>query len=155
MGCAEVFELEFRVAPEDIDALGHVNNVVYLRYAQDVAAAHWFARATPEQIETLVWVVRRHEIDYLRPAFRDDELVARTWVGAASGATFERLVEIRRRAEGQVLARVRTIWVLLDAKTGRPRRVDDGLRMRFEGQPGASGGGPGVPARVPLRAKRS
>ncbi len=130
---ATIFMHPFRVTSDDIDALGHMNNVSYLRYAQDAAAAHWFASATQEQVESFVWVVRRHEIEYLRPAFKDDELVARTWVGEASGATYERFVEIRRSKDGEVLAKVRSLWALLDAKTLRPKRVTDELRARFEG----------------------
>ena len=42
------FEQTVRVDPADIDTLGHVNNIVYLRWVQDVAAAHWFAAAPPE-----------------------------------------------------------------------------------------------------------
>ncbi|MGO9469687.1 MAG: hypothetical protein ACLQVF_36755 [Isosphaeraceae bacterium] len=37
MGQPAVFEHPFRVSSEDIDLLGHVNNVVYLRYTQDAA----------------------------------------------------------------------------------------------------------------------
>ena len=60
----------------DNDMYGHVNNVVYLRYAQEAAVAHWRARATDEYVRTFVWVVRRHEVDYLKPAFPDDKLEA-------------------------------------------------------------------------------
>jgi hypothetical protein len=55
-----------------------------------------------------------------------------TWVGGASGATYERFVEIRRPKDGELLAKVRTVWVMLDAKTLRPKRVTEELRMRFE-----------------------
>lgn len=132
MDQAKHFEHSFRVTPDDIDQLGHMNNVAYLRYAQDAVVAHWFAAASNVQVESLVWVVRRHEIEYLRPAFKDDELVARTWVGEASGATYVRFVEIRRPKDGEVLARVKSVWVLLDAKSLRPKRVTEELRTRFD-----------------------
>lgn len=125
------FEYTFRVAAEDIDRLGHVNNVVYLRYAQEAATAHWRATVGPEHRQGLVWVVRRHEIDYLKPALEHDELVARTWVGQANGATMERFIEIRRPATGDVLASVRSVWVALDAASMRPRRVTPELHARF------------------------
>ena len=51
-------------------------------------------------------------------------LTARTSVGEPSGASWERFTEVSRAADGQVLAKARTVWVLLDAATGRPRRVD-------------------------------
>ena len=77
MSHPRVFEHAFQVSREDIDRLGHVNNVVYLRYAQDAATAHWYAAVSREHRDNMVWVVRRHEIDYLKPALENDELVAR------------------------------------------------------------------------------
>ncbi|MFO0953494.1 MAG: thioesterase family protein [Isosphaeraceae bacterium] len=126
-----IFEFPFRVAPADIDRMGHVNNVVYLRYAQDAAVAHWRAAVSEELSRGTAWVVRRHEIDYLRPAFEGDELVSKTWVGTADGATFERFVEITRPKDACVLARVRTVWVALDPKSQRPKRVTPDLLAPF------------------------
>lgn len=126
-----IFEHSFVVNSTDIDQLGHVNNVVYLRYAQDVAVAHWHAAVSREHRERLIWVVRRHEIDYIKPARANDELIARTWVGDASGATMDRFIEIRRQRDGELLASVRTVWVALDGGTRRPRRVTAELRSCF------------------------
>jgi acyl-CoA thioester hydrolase len=131
VGTPVVFTLPLRVQESDLDAMNHVNNVVYLRWVQEVAAAHWFAAATPEQQAGLVWVVMRHEIDYLRPALLGEELVARTWVGELTGARFTRHVEIWRPQDNQLLARARSVWVALDARAGRPRRVDEAVRRRF------------------------
>lgn len=126
-----VFALRIRVIAKEIDRQGHVNNVVYLRYAQDAAVAHWNAVASQEHRDAILWVVRRHEIDYLKPAFLNDELEARTWVGELTGATFERFVEIVRADPPQVLARVRTVWVALDPRTQRPRRIPADLLAAF------------------------
>lgn len=133
-----VYEHPITVEAADIDRMGHVNNVVYLRYAQDAAVAHWYASATAEHVEALVWVARRHEIDYLKPAFEGEQLVARTWVGAPDGATLERFVEIVRPADGRTIAKVRTVWVALDAETRRPRRVPRDLAAPSETGPKAA-----------------
>jgi len=127
---AEPFELAIRIQPGDIDELGHVNNVVYLRWVQDVAVAHWRQLATAAQQTAIVWVVVRHEIDYRHAARPDDAVVARTWVGAASRSTFERHTELCR-ADGKLLARARTLWCPLDPSTHRPVEVDDDVRARF------------------------
>jgi acyl-CoA thioester hydrolase len=119
-----VHQFEFRVAPADIDRLGHVNNVTFVRYVQDAAISHWKTVAPPDVQSAIVWVCRRHEIDYLKPAFADELLAVKTWVGAPSGASWERFTEIRRAADGTVLITARTVWVLIDAASGRPRRVD-------------------------------
>jgi acyl-CoA thioester hydrolase len=126
------FELTITVQPTDIDAQGHVNNVVYLRWMQEAATAHWDARATAELKTRVNWVVTRHEVDYKAPAFVGERLVARTWVGEPSGATWERFIEIRRVADDRLLARGRSVYAALDPATGRPRRVDAELRSPLE-----------------------
>jgi len=127
----ERFTLTLRVVPGDIDELGHVNNVVYLRWVQEVAVAHWRTAATPAQQDALVWVAVRHEIDYKRPAMPDEEILVATWVGVASRRTFERHTEIYRAHDRALLARARTVWCPLDRATLKVIEVDADVRARF------------------------
>lgn len=124
------FARTFAAAPGDIDELGHVNNAVWVRWVQDMATAHWQAAALPEHIAAYVWVVVRHEIDFLGN-IRDGELVdARTWVGEApKGAKFDRHVEFAR--DGRVIVRARTTWAIIDKATGRILRVPKEVASRF------------------------
>ena len=125
------YERVFYVSPDDIDALGHVNNVVYLRWVQDVAAAHWESATSPAERADIGWVVLRHEIDYKHPARTGDEVIARTWVGRPSAATFERHTEILRARDQRVLAQARSLWCPVHPRTGRLRRIDPTLHDRF------------------------
>jgi len=125
------FELAIQVQPSDIDAIGHVNNVVYLRWVQDAAVAHWRSAATAAQQEAVLWVVVRHEIDYKHPVRLGDGVVARTGVGAAARGTFERHTEILRAGDHRLLARTRTLWCPVDPQTLRPMHVDGDVRERF------------------------
>ena len=75
------FALVLKVSAADIDAQGHVNNVAYVRWIQDVAVAHWFSEASEEMREKFSWVVIRHEIDYKKQAFENEEITVTTWVG--------------------------------------------------------------------------
>jgi len=127
----EVFELPIAIEAGDIDPLGHVNNVTYLRWVQDAAVAHWTSGASAEDQAKLYWVVVRHEIDYLQPALPGDGIVARTWVGKASRLRFERFTEIRRAGDGAVLCRALTLWCPMDRQTGRPAPVSAEVRARF------------------------
>lgn len=131
----ERFPLTLRVQPADIDELGHVNNLVYLRWVQEAAIAHWTARTTAEERAALIWVVVRHEIDYKRPAMPDEELAVTTWVGVASRRTYERHTEIARASDGAVLAKARTLWVPLDPRTMRVIEVSAEVRARFSVPP--------------------
>ena len=124
-------EITVEVGPGDIDDLGHVNNIVYLRWMQDAATAHWRAGAPSDAVDAVAWVVRRHEIDYRHPAMPGDRIVVRTWIGAAEGLTFERLTAILRASDRRVLAEGRTLWIPVDARSGRPTRVSEEVRRRF------------------------
>jgi acyl-CoA thioester hydrolase len=126
-----VFELPITVDEKDIDQLGHVNNVVYVRWVQEAAVAHWSVLASAEEKARLLWVVIRHEIDYKHPAFLQDSIVARTWVGEADGLAFERNTEIVRVSDRKLLAKARTLWCPVDAKTMRPTEPGVEVRARF------------------------
>lgn len=112
-----------RAGPEHIDELGHVNNAVYLLWAQDIATAHWRTIAPPDLQKAAIWVALRHEIDY-RDEVRDGEAVeVRTWLGRAAGPRFARHVDIRKPGASRFSAQVLTDWCLIDAATRKPRRV--------------------------------
>jgi len=119
----ERFELIITVDSDDIDQLGHVNNVVYLNWVQDLAIAHWNEKASEEDKEKLLWVVVRHEIDYKRPAFLNDEIIGYTWVGKAPGLSFERHSDFILLSDKKILVRARTIWCPIDKKSGKPTEV--------------------------------
>ncbi len=115
------FSHSFRVTTDDIDAQGHVNNVAYLRWIQDVAVAHWLKAATDEMQSRFSWVVVRHEIDYKKQAFDGDPITADTWVGEWTRVTCERFTEIRRGED--LLVRSRTLWCMIDKTSARPAKI--------------------------------
>jgi acyl-CoA thioester hydrolase len=128
------------VQPADIDRQNHVNNIVYLRWVQEIATAHWEAAAPAHARDAVGWVVLRHEIDYKTPAGLGDQILLRTWVGKATRITFERFTEIRKLPAGDrkseagnqtILAAARTIWVPINPETGKPVRVAAEVRARF------------------------
>ena len=123
--------MNVRVGPADIDEQGHVNNVVYLRWAQEVAVAHWRLLAPVEAQAELGWVVRRHEIEYKAAGQLHDELIVRTWVGTLRGLSFERFTEVRRKTEDKILAQARTLWIPIDPRTGKPKRVTSEVKQIF------------------------
>ena len=129
---AEIFTQRFPVDAADIDELGHVNNIVYLRYAQDVAIAHWRARASAEMLANYVWVVMRHEVDYRAPLTLGDEVDVRTWVDdVARGPAWARFVAIHKAGAARPAAEIKSNWCLLDAHTRRIKRVPPELVARF------------------------
>lgn len=119
-----------QVTNADIDSMGHVNNVVYLRYVQEAASAHWAAQASEDLRASALWVVLRHEIDYLAPAFTGDVLHAETWVGEVTGVKSIRFVTITNAA-GKTIIKAKTVWCMVDAKTLRPKRIEPYMMESF------------------------
>jgi acyl-CoA thioester hydrolase len=126
-----LFERRITATEADVDELGHVNNAVWVRWIQDMATAHWEAVAPAAHREAYVWVVTRHEIDYLRAVLPGETVTGRTWVGGApKGARFDRHVEFVG-ADGKPRVRARTTWAILDKATGRPLRVPPEVAAPF------------------------
>jgi acyl-CoA thioester hydrolase len=118
------FTWPLQILPADIDELGHVNNVVYLRWVQEIAAAHWQHLAGEHERKAWIWVVGRHEIDYRYSAKMGDAIYARTWVGETEGVRSVRHVQILER-NGKLLAEAKTTWVLVDPQSLRPRKISE------------------------------
>ena len=125
------FELPITASEADADELGHVNNAVWVWWIQHMATAHWEAVASAEHRDDFVWVVTRHEIDYLRAVVPGETVTGRTWVvDAPKGARFDRLVEFIG-ADGKPRVRARTTWAILDRRSGRPLRVPPDVAAPF------------------------
>jgi acyl-CoA thioester hydrolase len=125
------FTLAFTAQPADIDALGHVNNAVWVRWIQDLATAHWQAVAQAEHVAAYIWVVTRHEIDYRGNVGIGDTVTGETWVpGKPHGARFDRHVRFTG-ADGKVKVEAVTTWALIDRASGRLARVRDAIAATF------------------------
>ena len=115
--------MPFTAGPDHIDMNGHVNNAVWLQWVQDIGTAHWEAGARPQDVDAYLWFVTRHEIDYRGNIERGETVTARTWLpDPPQGARFVRQVEFVGAA-GKVLVAARSVWAMIDKKTGRPTRI--------------------------------
>jgi acyl-CoA thioester hydrolase len=125
------------ITPEaaDIDELGHVSNLVYLRWVLDVAMAHTRARGWDyEQYRALgaIFMVRRHEIDYIAQVTLGQTLRAETWVDSWRAASCIRKTELIR--DGIVVARAATTWAMIGLASGRPQRIPSELTSLFSSE---------------------
>ena len=117
-----------------IDANGHANNIEFVRWMQEAAVSHADAAgctaATRDARAT--WVVRSHQIEYLRPALVNDRLTVRTWVADFRRAFSRRKYEFVREADQTVLARGETNWVYVEVASARPRSIPPHIAAMFE-----------------------
>ncbi len=116
------FKHRITVQPSDIDGLNHVNNLVYLKWMIETAVAHSKSLGYDlEKFKSLggMFVVRRHEIDYLAPTFLGDEITAHTWLSSMSGKTCYREYEMVRASDSKVVSRGKTLWFFINLE-GKP-----------------------------------
>lgn len=133
-----VYEHFRRVKAHEIDQVGHVNNIEYVRWLQDAAIAHSAVQGwdAPRYRELgMGWVVRSHFIEYLIPAFLDDEIVVQTWVASMKKVTSQRRYEIWRPTDGKKLAVAHTQWAFVNFATHQPCRVPTEILSAFELKP--------------------
>jgi acyl-CoA thioester hydrolase len=131
------FTTRLRVRRYEMDALGHVNNAVYLNYLEHAAVEHSDRLGlTFERYRDLggTWVLRHMQVDYLRPAFGGDELDVTTWLYEMRGVRAIRRYEIRRAGEDDLLLKAEALWVWVSFSTMRPRPIPQEVIAIFEAQ---------------------
>jgi acyl-CoA thioester hydrolase len=113
------------VIPETaIDENGHVNNVAYVQWMQDIAVEHYDSiGGIQAQGPDATWVVREHRVEYLLPAFEGEEIEIRTWVENIRRVRSLRKYEFARMSDGKTLVRGETDWVFVDMRSGRPLAI--------------------------------
>ncbi|GAA2469939.1 acyl-CoA thioesterase [Streptomyces sp. NPDC059506] len=108
----------------DMDAYGHVNNVVFLRYLEEARIDFMFRLAPGDGDESFSGgsVVAHHEIDYLRPlVHRHEPVTVETWVTGIGAAKLTLAYEVKD--EDTVYVRASTVMVPFDFAANRPRRI--------------------------------
>ena len=129
-----VHEIRIAVGDEDLDVNGHVNNVRYVQWLQDVAWDH--SRSVGWDVERyrdegVYWVVREHRVRYLRAAQLGDPVRVWTWVKRFGKATAFRGFRILHAETGATLAEAETDWAMV-RENGRPAPVPEEFKDAFE-----------------------
>lgn len=130
-----LFRQTRQVSWSDLDPAGHVNNARYLNYLEDCAVGD--ARSRGWTMDRMLEeggfaiVARRYRIEYLAPAYLDEELELATWIGDVRRASAVRHFTVRRVSDGELLVRARALWAWIDAATGRPVRIPDSFIADF------------------------
>lgn len=116
-----------------IDENGHVNNVVFVQWMQDIAVEHYASIGGIEaQGPNATWVVCKHSVEYFLQAFEGEEIEVRTWVEDIRKVRSLRMYEFARKSDGKILVKGETDWVFMDTKTGRPKAIPVDVEKIFE-----------------------
>ena len=133
MSDPSVYTFEFTIPNDALDENGHVNNVMYVQWMQDVAVKHYDAMGGRQLTIDLgaIWVVRSHKIEYLRPAFAGERIRVETWVENIRKVRSLRCYHFVRISDEQELVRGETDWVFVNASTGRLKAIPSEVSNLF------------------------
>ncbi|RPF71581.1 acyl-CoA thioesterase [Aurantiacibacter spongiae] len=130
------FSRQFVARPEHIDANGHVNNAVWVRWMEDLSVAHWEADALPAHRDAYAWVVTRHEIDYRGNVGEGATVHGETVIRShPKGARFDRHFDFTDD-DGRLLVRAKTTWAMVDRASGKLTRVPSEVAEPFRPEGG-------------------
>jgi len=130
----KIFEYKFTVNEDPKNYIRHVNNLSYLQWFIDTAIMHsdslgWGMQACKDI--NLAWVVKTHQIEYIREALQGDDLIIYTWIHKIEKSRAIRRYKCLRRDNQKLVAKAETVWVLVDYKKGKPRALPEELRKKF------------------------
>ncbi len=135
MPISSIYSKIITIPSSAIDENGHVNNVVYVQWMQDIAVEHYASIGGVEaQGSDATWVIRKHSIEYFLQAFKGEEVEVRTWVEDLRKVRSLRMYEFVRKSDGKVLVKGETDWVFMDMKTGSPKAIPVEVEKIFEKQ---------------------
>lgn len=136
MQISSIFTKTFFIPQSAIDENGHVNNVAYVQWMQDIAVEHYSSIGGVEaQGYDATWVVREHRIEYLLPAYAGQEIEVKTWVENIRRVRSLRKYEFVRKSDSKVLVKGETDWVFVDTKTGKPLPIPEKVSRVFSVHP--------------------
>ncbi|WP_322002211.1 thioesterase family protein [Marinobacter alexandrii] len=121
------FTLEISVRDDDTDRLGHANNVVYVRWLEDVSWAHIESLGMTWELHEATgkaMAITRTEIDYLASANAGDRLILGTWLTGYDGRfRSSRQFQLVRPTDRKTLVRAVSTHACVDMKSQRPSRA--------------------------------
>jgi acyl-CoA thioester hydrolase len=118
-----IYSYRFTIPPEVIDGYGHVNNVAYVQWMQDVAIRHGENTPGYHLPVNAGWFAREHRITYLLPTFLGEEIEIRTWISEIRRVRVHRRYEFVRCTDGNVVATGETDWIYVDLASGKPLSI--------------------------------
>jgi acyl-CoA thioester hydrolase len=130
-----IYTLRFPVPSDAIDVNGHVNNLAYVAWMQDIAIEHSAAAGWPlarYQAIGAAWVVRSHFVEYLRPLFLGEPLAVHTWIPRFDQRVAPRKYLFVRESDAREVARAETAWVFVELGTGKRRPLPPELLAAFQ-----------------------
>lgn len=136
------FHVEIPVRFRDLDPMGHVNNAVYFTYMEMARTEYWQELHHDYSYDVLDFVIARAECDYVTAATLRETIRVEVWLSRIGRSSFVLEYEMQDEGTDRRVALGRTVQVMIDPKSGRPRQIGPELRDRMRSFAEHWGGAP-------------
>ncbi|MDX6770118.1 MAG: thioesterase family protein [Elusimicrobiota bacterium] len=116
----------------DTDALGHVNNAVYLNYIEVARVRYLQEVLGRREVKDFGVILARAEVDYKSPAFHHETLRVGCRVESLGGSSMNMSYRVEEKETGRLVALAKTVLVAYDYALARPVRIPQDARERME-----------------------
>ncbi len=127
------FKTQIPIRFADIDALGHVNNAIYLTYFEIARSAYW-AEIIEWDWKLLGIIIRKSVVDYLKPITLSDKVYAYVRTSKIGNSSFELEYVLVRNINGieEICTTGQTLCVSFDYAMQKPTQIPSQQRIRME-----------------------
>jgi acyl-CoA thioester hydrolase len=122
------FSFPVEVRFRDLDAIGHVNNAVFLTYLESARIAYWLELTGRSSLAGMDMILARVEIDYRSPAGYREQLEVGARIASLRRSSFTMEQKIVERASQRLVAEARNVCVYYDYQAARSQPIPDELR---------------------------
>lgn len=132
---SQLFEQVIQVKDEHLDRLGHVNNVMYIQWMQDVALAHTtqLGLGLDDYIAmNHAMVASEHHVKYRKACMLGDEIILRTWLGDLSAFSSVRHYLFYRPKDKAIVFHAQTVWVCVEISNGKLKRLSPTFTQTYQ-----------------------
>lgn len=120
-------EVRFR----DLDALGHVNNAVYLTYFESARMAWWLHLTHRSDLRGMDMILARAEVDFRSPAAFAEILDVGVRCASIGRSSFVIEQAITERRTRRLVAEARKVLVHYDYAAGRSQPLSEEMRRQL------------------------
>jgi acyl-CoA thioester hydrolase len=120
-------EVRFR----DLDALGHVNNAVFLTYLESARIAYWLELTGRSGLRGVDMILARVEIDYRSQASYREQLDVGVRVAAVGRSSVTMELKVVAREPPRLIAESRNVMVFFDYEANRSQPLPDEMRRKL------------------------
>lgn len=126
------FTTDIQMRFRDIDGMGHVNNAVYLSYAELARTQFYMQVAKKRSLDEIDFILARVEIDFESQAAWGDHIQVAVWPSKIGTSSFTLTYEISEKRTGRILARAQSVLVTYDYEKKKSKPIPPDFRKLLE-----------------------